>query len=469
MTTRRKQMKAHHVGLVNEYAQATGRSSAAVASRPHRPTPRVRLGAALADGAIAPARQHSTDVAGLVPHFAQDSESSAAPINNMGDNQRKLDGGRWNALTEDHLGHVQLVMTDSGEVKTVMVRLPSAEQVCIIDWINFTVSEDTWCKTAREGLISDDQYVMEASRQLEKIFGFGVTAKRDRGMNFYRESWVLGDNMGFVCFGGQRSTMLITVTGHGCLHALPGWEKRLHSFLTTVAIRPSISRIDLAHDDFDGSYLSVDWAETQWESGGFTFAKGGRPPEVQNLGNWKKPNGKGRTLTVGVRSSSKFVRFYEKGRKEGDKESGWCRCEIEFKNANTVISPDVLLNPSEFFLGAYPCMEHFKRFGSIDAGSRFEVKRRAAVINHDAAEKWLTVQCGKYIRVWRELYGDKEALDRLCSADEDYWPKRLKPLTDSATSGPIPIHKQEPAHVMGFLDFIKTVPSFGLNGENGFA
>ncbi|WP_375539619.1 replication initiation factor domain-containing protein [Rugamonas fusca] len=154
-------------------------------------------------------------------------------------------------------------------------------------------------------------------------------------------------------------------------------------------MRPSISRIDLAHDDFDGSYLSVDWAETQWESGGFTFAKGGRPPEVQNLGNWKKPNGKGRTLTVGVRSSSKFVRFYEKGRKEGDKESGWCRCEIEFKNANTVISPDVLLNPSEFFLGAYPCMDQFKRFGAIDAGSRFEVKRRAAVINHDAAEKWL--------------------------------------------------------------------------------
>lgn len=468
MTTRRKQMKAHHVGLVNEYAQATGRSLAAMASRPHRPTPRLRLGAALADGAIAPARQHSTDVAGLVPHFSQDSESSVAPINNMGDNQRKQDEGRWSALTEDHLGHVQLVMTDSGEVKTVMVRRPSAEQVCIIDWINFTVSEDTWCKTAREGLISDDQYVIEASRQLEKIFGFGVTAKRDRGMNFYRESWVLGDNMGFVCFGGQRSTMLITVTGHGCLHALAGWEKRLHSFLTTVAIRPSISRIDLAHDDFDGSYLSVDWAETQWESGGFTFAKGGRPPEVQNLGNWKKPNGKGRTLTVGVRSSSKFVRFYEKGRKEGDKESGWCRCEIEFKNANTVISPDVLLNPSEFFLGAYPCMEHFKRFGAVDAGSRFEVKRRAAVINHDAAEKWLTVQCGKYIRVWRELYGDKEALDRLCSADEDYWPKRLKPLTDSATSGPIPIHKQEPVHVMGFLDFIKTVPSFGLNGENGF-
>jgi len=114
-------------------------------------------------------------------------------------------------------------------------------------------------------------------------------------------------------------------------------------------------------------------------------------------------------------------------------------------------------------------MEYFKKFGEVDARSRFEVKRRAAVINHDAAEKWLRVQCGKYYRVWRELYGDKEALDRLCCADENYWPKRLKVLTDSATSGPIPIHKQEVVQVPDFLHFIKTVPSFGLNGENGFA
>lgn len=455
---------------IDEYALATGRSSAAVANR-RRPQPsHPAKGAASGDSAVALPSRGSTGQGGeLVPNLAQDSPLPTSPINNMGENREKKPGDRWNPLTDEHLGHVELVMTDSGEVKTVMVRRPAEKQVCIIDWINFTVSEDTWCKTAREGLISDEQFVSEASRQLEKIFGFGVTGKRDRGMNFYRESWVLGDNMGFVCFGGQRSTMLITVTGHGCLHALPGWEKRLHKFLTTVAIRPSISRIDLAHDDFDGAYLSVDWAESQWECGGFTFAKGGRPPEVQNLGNWKKPNGKGRTLTVGVRSSSKFVRFYEKGRKEGDKDSNWCRCEIEFKNANTLISADVLLNPTEFFLGAYPCMSHFQQFGAVDEGARFEVKRRAAVINHDAAEKWLTVQCGKYFRVWRELYGDKEALDRLCSPDDDYWPKRLKPLTDSARSGPIPIHKQEPALVPGFLHFIKTVPSFGLNGENGFA
>ena len=388
----------------------------------------------------------------------------------MGENLKSTDGDRWASVVDEHFGHVQLVMTESGKVETVMVRRPAENQFCIIDWVNFSVAEETWCKTAREQLVSDEQFICEASRQLEKIFGFGVTEKCKTGKNFFKESWVLGDGMGFVCFGGQKSKMGIIVSGHGCLHALPGWEIRLHDFLTKTAVSPKISRVDLAHDDFDGGYLSVDWAYEQWRSSRFSFKKGGRPPEIQKHGNWDRPSGKGRTLTVGMRSSSKFVRFYEKGRMEGDKESNWCRCEIEFKNTNTIIRPDVLLNPSEFFKGAYPCIEELEKFGSVASESaRFEVKQRAAVINHDAAEKWLTVQCGKYIRVWRELYGDKEALDRLCCAEEDYWPKRLKPLTDSATSGPIPVHKQEHPQVPGFFQFIKTVPSFGLNGENGFA
>ena len=465
-----------------DYANASGSSKSQNPINAKRRCNAEQLAADTGRTASALALPERTGVAakstGLVPQFAHVSNALHSPINNMGENLERKSEARWSTLADEDLGHVQLVMTDSGEVKTVIVRRPTEKQLCIIDWINFTVSEDTWCKTAREGLISDEQFVTEASRQLERIFGFGVTAKRDRGMNFYRESWVLGDNMGFVCFGGQRSTMLITITGHGCLHALSGWEKRLHQFLTKVAIRPSISRIDLAHDDFDGSYLSVDWAEAQWEAGNFSFSNGGRPPEIQNLGNWKKPNGKGRTLTVGTRSSSKFVRFYEKGRKEGDRESNWCRCEIEFKNTNTVITADVLLEPSKAFKGAYPCMKHFEQFGEVGDGTRFEVKQRAAIINHDAAEKWLTVQCGKYIRVWRELYGDKEALDRLCSAEEDYWPKRLRLLTDSATSGPIPIHKaerrdvfdiDEPPFVPSPIHFYKTVPSYGLNGDNGFA
>jgi len=410
---------------------------------------------------------------GLVPHSAQVSVAPDYPINNMGSNLADADltdvaddSDVWASISDEDLGEVSLVMTDSGKTKTVMVRKPSATQACIIDWINFTVLEDTFFKTARQTLVADDQIIEEASRQFEKIFGFGITEKRDRGMNFYRESWVLGDGMGFVCFGGQRATMLITLSGQGCQNAVPGWEKRLFDFLTKVAMRPSISRIDMAHDDIEGAYLSVDWAYEQYKLGGYKQKAGGRQPNIERVSNWDQPTGKGRTLTIGLRTSSKFCRFYEKGKKEGDKSSPWCRCEVEFKNTNTIIPFDVLLNPTDFFAAAYPCFSHFVQ---VETPQRMEVKVKTAQITVDACIEVTKHQFGKYIRVFRELWGDKKALDLICNEADDYWPKRMKPLTSDATSGPTPVHKQAPVPVPSFMQFITTVPCFGLNGENGFA
>lgn len=455
------------------YFDATGRSSArTVKSRLYgigkleaESAERTASASALPErlgASVAPAK--------LVPQIAQGTAPCSSPINNMGENLAGADvlddSSSWLSVSDEELGEVSLLMTDSGKTKTVMVRRPSQTQACIIDWINFTVLEDTFFKTARQTLVTDDQIIEEASRQFSKIFGFGITEKRDRGMNFYRESWVLGDGMGFVCFGGQRATMLVTLTGQGCQNAVSGWEQRLYDFLKRVAMRPSISRLDLAHDDFDGAYLSVDWAEAQWEAGGFSFKLGGRPPEIQMLGNWKRPSGKGRTLTIGQRTSSKFTRFYEKGRKEGDKHSNWCRCEIEFKNTNTVIDPEVLLNPTEVFIGAYPCIAAFIH---VATPRRFEVKSKAAQITIDACVEVTKHQFGKYIRVFRELWGDQKALDLICNEAEDYWPKRMKPLTSTATTGATAIHELAPFRVPSFMQFITAVPSFGLNGENGFA
>jgi phage replication initiation protein len=173
-----------------------------------------------------------TELSGLVPRAATVSGPEIPPINNMGvylsDAEADQGTEKWAPIAEEDFGEVQLVLSDSGKVKTVMVRRPSSAQACIVDWINFTVLEDTFFKTARQTLVTDDQIIEEASRQFEKVFGFGITEKRDRGMNFYRESWVLGDQMGFGCFGGQRSTMHVTLTGQGCANAISGWEKRLY-------------------------------------------------------------------------------------------------------------------------------------------------------------------------------------------------------------------------------------------------
>jgi len=455
------------------YAAAVGRSTQCRGERnPTSSTSVIDAGSTASASALPERTGVDAEKNELVPRFAHVSEAQDTPINKMGLNLVGPDFAKtaesWSAISEEHIGEVSIVMTDSGKTKTLMRRFPVQGEICIIDWVNFSVLEDTFFKTARQTLVTDEQIIEEASRQLEKIFGFGITLKRDRGMNFYRDSWVLGDGMGFVCFGGQRSTMLVTLTGQGCQNALFGWERRLFDFLTKVAIRPSISRIDLAHDDFDGAYLSVDWADSQWDMNGFSFKEGGRPPEIQHVGNWKRPSGKGRTLNIGQRTSSKFCRFYEKGKKEGDKESLWCRCEVEFKNTSMLIPFEVLLSPSQYFCGAYPC---FAEFVQVDTPLRMEVKRKTAQITVDACIEVTKHQFGKYIRVFRELWGDKKALDLICSEADDYWPKRMKPLTSDSTSGPLPLHKQKPVdpYVPSWMKFITTVPCFGLNGENGFA
>lgn len=452
------------------YAAATGRSTRArlVKSQVYGvdKAPEVRAERTASAPALPERIGANADASQLVPQMAQVER----PINNMGENLTDAETveneARWSSISEEDLGEVSLVMTDTGKTKMVMVRTPSATQACIVDWCNFTVLEDTFFKTARQTLVTDDQIIEEASRQYEKIFGFGITDKRDRGMNFYRESWILGDGMGFVCFGGQRATMLVTLSGQGCQHALPGWERRLFAFLTKVAVRPSISRIDLAHDDIEGTYLSVDWAYEQYKLGGYTQKAGGRPPNIERVGNWDRPTGKGRTLTIGLRTSSKFCRFYEKGKKEGDKSSLWCRCEVEFKNTNTIIPFDVLLNPTDFFAAGYPCFSHFVQ---VETPKRMEVKVKVAQITVDACIEVTKHQFGKYIRVFRELWGDKQALDLICNDADDFWPKRMKPLTNSVNSGPQPVHKLPSAAIPSFIQFINTVPCYGLNGENGFA
>jgi phage replication initiation protein len=435
--------------LADAYASATGRFPSHRASSAPMP-----CGNSTARNEVRPERiaagseeAHST---GLVEGAAADSP----PINNMGV-----------TITLAKMGLVNLVMSDTGDTKQIMVRIPAAGQCAVIDWVNFTVLEDTWFKTARQTLISDEEILLEASRFLEKIFGFGITLNRNSGMNLYRNSWLLGENFGFVCFGGQRQTMLITLNGHGCANAIEGWEKRLYQFLTEVAVRPAITRIDLAHDDLDGGYLSVDWAEKKWHDGGYTMATGGQPPSIERIGNWHRPSGKGRTLTIGRRISGKFTRFYEKGKKEGDKLSAWLRCEVEYKSSDRLIPFNVLLAPSDYFAATYPC---FAEFTAVDTPERIMVKHKTAVIMIDAAIEITKHQFGKYLRIFRDLYGDKEALDLVCNPDKDAWPKRIKQICANAETSPTPIHRQEKPFVMPFINFIQSVASCGLNAENGF-
>lgn len=122
----------------------------------------------------------------------------------------------------------------------------------------------------------------------------------------------------------------------------------------SAAPRAKITRVDLARDFLSGEY-TVDMANTAYDDG--EFCSGGRWPSGEHHGNWKRPDGAGRTLYLGKRKSGKFTRIYEKGRQLGDKESPWTRLEVEFKSIDRIVPFDVLLYPGQYLAAAYPALD----------------------------------------------------------------------------------------------------------------
>ncbi len=321
--------------------------------------------------------------------------------------------------------YAHMVMTSSG-VKPVQCRLPADNEIAVIDWVNFTIG----IETLGDKYWNEDEYIIDTHRwtaaveeldhQLHHIFGFSTTACRHGGLNFYKESYVLGEDFGFVCIGGQRNTILIMINGRGCNFAKSGWELRLYNFLVTMAKRAKLTRVDIAHDDFEGKKINVDWGNMQDGLGGFSC--GNRMPNIEHKGNWKRPNGKGRTLMVGARESGKMLRLYEKGRAEGDPNDNWQRAEVEFKSIDRVLPFDMLLAPSEYFIASYPC---FAFLSEDIQPARIETIQKVARINFDTAIKNLKHQYGKYINVFKQVFDPEELINIISCSDQSAYPKRL--------------------------------------------
>lgn len=325
--------------------------------------------------------------------------------------------------------YTHLVKTTSG-VKEVPTRLPAENEIAIVDWVNFTIGIETLGSAFFEPVTDENidsvcrAAITQLDEHLEYIFGFSTTSKNQSGRNFYKQSYVLGRDMGQVCIGGQRNTILVMLSGKGCSFANEGWERRLYTFLTNIAKRAKLTRIDLAHDDFDGSNISVDWAEEQDTNSekGTGFQNGARKPNVEHKGNWKRPNGRGRTLNIGSRESGMYVRVYEKGRAEGDPEDNWQRAEVEFKASDRILPFDMLLAPSEYFMGSYPCFAELK---NTIQPAKIEALKKNASITAKAALETIKHQYGKYFNFFKQVFTADELINLVCHSDNLAYPKRL--------------------------------------------
>ncbi len=327
-----------------------------------------------------------------------------------------------------HLDNYQLISTPQGVVPVLRCS-PIENNIVGLDWVTFSFCQSTF----------GDKYVQLQPEQVElsigdaietwldqilfEIFGFGIAQKRDKGMHWNKYGYDLQDNLGVVLYGHNNKRITVQINGTGCALARKGWNEQLYKFLKVQAKTPKLNRVDIAFDDFESEWVSVDLAN-EWDTQDL-FWCGGRNSEVNHLGDWKRINGKGRTLTIGNRSSSKFLRFYERGKKEGDSLSLWTRAELELKSTDRYLPLDVLLSPSTYFKGAYPALEALcDKLNDFVAPEKCELVKKQATINVDKALEIVKHQFGKYIRQFRKFINDEDLLN-IISSDKDVVPKRL--------------------------------------------
>lgn len=342
------------------------------------------------------------------------------------------------------LDNQKMILTDKGALPVLHSVSCDEYGIAGHDWVTFSFCQSTlgdeyysFDPDQAEGTLT---YGIETflDHHLYEIFGFGLAAKREKGMHNYKFAYELEDMLGMVLYGHSSKRISVQINGSGCALARKGWQQRLYDWLTSYkmvhlgdgsnkvfgCVNPKITRVDLCYDDFEGKYITVDIADLWDNLDGFWC--GGRAPLIQHLGAWKRPSGKGRTFTVGDRTSGKYCRIYERGKKEGDKASPWVRAEVEFKSKDRYIPLDVLLEPSKYFIGAYPCFEWLSRQLQQDfiTPSKTEVVKKQSKINWDRSIEIVKEQFGKYIRQYSKII-DSDELVQMLSSEKDEVPKRL--------------------------------------------
>jgi len=218
-----------------------------------------------------------------------------------------------------------------------------------------------------------------------------------------------GVSLGHVAFGGNCNkagahTWQVNLTGTGCAvytSAVNRWSN-LADKVQRNGWR--ITRCDVALDDLDGNF-TVDKAVAWYRDG--QFAGQGRPPKCSQAGDWVNEVDKdGRTFYVGKRGNAKMLRVYEKGKQLGDADSRWVRWEIEFRNVDYIISPNVLRDPLRYAVGAYKCMQEI----AAVAGERFRAMQKAANIQYQALLRHARRSYGKLVHVMVSLGEDVAAV-----------------------------------------------------------
>ena len=284
----------------------------------------------------------------------------------------------------------------------------------------------------------------EVLESLRSVFGFldpdllqlGGSEKGKDGWQLRRPVVLAGDQViAWIDYGGdsQRGWSRWDMSGQGC-----AWVSDWVGVADCLrGMGAELRRVDIALDFFAGE-VGHDSVLAAYEAG--AFCRGGRPPKMRKVEGSCPTDG--RTIYIGSRESSRFVRCYEKGWEVLSKarvpecfKSGienvyfrrgvpshprdYYRLEVELKAVDRLFLPlDVLLNPDSYFSGAAP---YFADLVSVAPSRPLEpptdvhqVQTVASSMDHCSRAY------GGLFRALVELYGDDQAtkaklFDALCS------------------------------------------------------
>ena len=289
----------------------------------------------------------------------------------------------------------------------------TAPDVAIIDALSFSVKPSLDEEFPHRWVLAELSRFLPIDEVQHKM--------RKGGWSGYKFSMDLV-GIGLIAWGGehQRGTVSVSLMGGGCSTVFD-W-RGLQDWLEKH--KAKLSRVDVAHDDFTGQYINIDWAIREYQAGGFN--NGGRMPKHQCFGSWlqagNREETKGLTLGIGSRTSGKYCRIYQKGKQLGDGSSAWTRVEVEWKAQDRHIPYDILTCPGQYLAGAYPCLAPLHEKQSV-----IKTIAKAAKTVYDKAVSTAKQQFGKLVNLMLEVEGGDCGAVIAQLIRKDGIPKRIEP------------------------------------------
>lgn len=279
------------------------------------------------------------------------------------------------------------------------------------DWdANYPNWRENWCPVDDSASFHDDMLI-SFLHDVSKIIPDLDCHRTGHGKFGYKHCYSLvrdGRSCGIACVGGNKNTILFSLTGLGC----SGVDMtRLYAFYKTIPFI-KLTRIDCAHDDMTSASVSVSNIEAMYHAG--LFHSRGAAPSFKDI-----KTSSGDTFYIGKKQSGLELCTYQKGKQLGLSDSLWTRLELRFYAVDRVLPLEIMLNPAHYIAGAYKPLSMLS-----DITERVQVIKTQAKISLDFMIHHASMSYGKLISTLSALGWSSDSI--VSDLSREGMPSRLE-------------------------------------------